>query len=891
MNRKLVSVLLILCVLLSCVAISQSAAYAANTDVSAVSAGSDVASTGADYGLAKKVEDGNILHCFNWTLSQIKSELPNIAKAGFTSVQTSPLQSHDGSHNWYWLYQPTNFNVGNELGSYNDLKSLCTEADKYGIKIIVDVVANHLAGGNDGSWAGSIDGSWRNGDYFHNEGACNNWDNRYDVTHKNIGMPDLNSEHQEVQNRAVSLVNSLKSAGVDGIRWDAAKHIGLPSENCAFWSKIANTGIFHYGEILDNPAGSSGDDYNAGLMKEYASYIGVTDASFSNHITGCIRDHKTDSWTGKWANVGVPANRIVYWAESHDTFCNNGWTNSLSEDIIDRSYAIHAARANSQTLYFSRPFDHNHDSIQYGVKGSTHYTSNQVAAVNHFHNAMVGTKEHFAVENGCFVICREGGAVIVATNGSNFDITVNNAGGLVSSGNYTDEVSGSSWKVTGSSISGHIGGSGIAVIYNQPAAGPSAFANPGNSTYKTDSMVVTLGYSNATSGTYSIDGGSFQSFTNGKKIIIGEGKPYGTCTTLTVRATGNSKTDEVTYTYTKVDPNAAQMIYFNNKYYNWNQVYCYLYVDRNGSIVSNGDWPGKEMTKGSDGMYYYEVPLGLENGKAIFTENSDNNDHRYPGTNDPGLDLNNNSMIFGENHSWTVYTGTVVTPSQPATQKPTQPATQKPTTPKPTGVVLIGDTDQSGEVSILDATYIQKHLAYLLTLKGNALSAADVDGDYNVTVLDATFIQRYLAHLSTNGSYVGKYTDGNSIVSGPTTPTTPTQPATQSVQPTQQATTAPPVSADSVVLVATATTEAPELWYAWTWSDGEGRWVKGEGDASRVVFNGLDDHVIFVRAHDDMDIDWNNGSVYNQTDDLTTQKGHTFTTTGWAGSRIAGEWS
>ncbi len=866
MNKRAISIVLALCMILSCIVCSGFTATAAEKKVATVSADKDIASTQANYGLASKVENGNILHCFNWTLNDIKNELPNIAAAGFTSVQTSPLQPHNASGTWYWLYQPTDSTIGNELGDYNALKSLCSEADKYGIKVIVDVVANHLAGWNDGTWSDSIASSWRNSNYFHNEGACSNWDNRYDVTHKNIGMPDLNSENQEVINKWAQMVEGLKSAGVDGVRWDAAKHIGLPSEGCGFWSKMSSLGMYNYGEILDNPAGNSGDDYNAGLMKEYGNYIGVTDSSYSGHITGCIRDGKADSWTGKWSGVGVPSNRIVYWAESHDTYCNNGWTNSLDERIIDRAYAVLAARADSQALYLSRPFEKNHESIQYARKGSTHFTAKEIAAVNHFHNAMVGTKEYFLSDNGCFVVCRGGGAVIVSPSGSNFDITVQNGGGLVPSGTYTDEVSGSTWTVNGSSISGHIGNTGVAVIYNQPAAGPTVYANPGSSTFKTDNINVTLGFSNATSGTYSINNGSFQSFTNGQTISIGSGISYGSKITLTVRATNGSQSDQATYTYTKVDPNATQTVYFNNKYYNWSDVYCYIYADNSGTIISNGDWPGQRMTKGQNDLWYYDVPKGLENGRAIFTENSGNNDHRYPGDGDPGLDLNYNSMIFSENRSWTIYTGGTVQPEQPTTVRPTT----NPVTPTPSGKVLIGDADQSGDVNIFDATVIQKHKAGMITLTGDALAAADSDKDGYITIYDGTEIQRFLAGYSCK--YVNTYSDGTTPVVNPTT------------KPND------PVPSGSVKLNASATSTEPEAWYAWTWGSGEGRWIKGDGSASSVIFTGLDSNVIFVRANPEMDIDWNNGSVWNQTDDQVTQQGGTFTTTGWDSNRMVGSW-
>jgi alpha-amylase len=422
---------------------------------------------GKDDGLASKAEDGNILHCFNWTLNQIKEELPSIAQAGFSSVQTSPLQPHTGGSKWYWLYQPTNFTVGNELGSYHDLQSLCSEADKYGIKVIVDVVANHVGGGNNGSWAGDLDGSLRNSDYFHNLGPCEDTDDRFELTHKNIGMPDLNSENTVIQQKVAGYIANLKSAGVDGIRWDAAKHISLPSEDCGFWPAVIDNSLYNYGEILDAPAGKSAASYNNSLIREYASYMSVTDETFSTSVTVAIRDKKVQKTNGNWLKRGVSADHIVNWGESHDTYCNGGFTNKLDQNIIDRAYAILGARADSQTLYLSRPYEKEHENIYAGRKGSTHYTSAEVAAVNRFHNAMIGTAEKYTSGAGCFVICREGGAVIVSSKDADITVTVPNGDSLVPEGTYTDEITGTTWTVDGTTMSGHIGSSGIAVIYNR----------------------------------------------------------------------------------------------------------------------------------------------------------------------------------------------------------------------------------------------------------------------------------------------------------------------------------------------------------------------------------------------------------------------------------------
>lgn len=456
MKKRFLGILLVICLMISCVtAVGFSASAQAGSET--------------DYGLADNCKDGNILQCFNWTLSQIKEELPNIAKAGFTSVQTSPLQRHNGGSTWYWLYQPTGFSVGNELGSYEDLKALCTEADRYGIKIIVDVVANHLAGSNSGVWANNIDNDLKNASYFHNQGACSDYDNRFDLTHKNIGMPDLNSENTYVQSKVSSLIGSLKSAGVDGIRWDAAKHISLPSENCSFFQNVIDPDLYNYGEILGGPAGKNAGTANDSLIQEYARYFSVTDDTYSAMMISASRDKESDKSTGYWTTKGVSSDRVVYWGESHDTYSNtDGWTKNLDQSVVDRAYAILAARANSQTLYLSRPFEKNYGSIFAGRKGSTHFTSKEIAAVNHFHNAMIGTEENFYATKGNFVISRERGAVIVSTNKSDVDISVKNTNGMVPSGIYTDEVTGAAFTVTQTTIKGHLGSAGIAVIYGDP---------------------------------------------------------------------------------------------------------------------------------------------------------------------------------------------------------------------------------------------------------------------------------------------------------------------------------------------------------------------------------------------------------------------------------------
>ena len=67
-------------------------------------------------------------------------------------------------------------------------------------------------------------------------------------------------------------------------------------------------------------------------------------------------------------------------------------------------------------------------------------------------------------------------------------------------------------------------------------------------------------------------------------------------------------------------------------------------------------------------------------------------------------------------------------------------------TKKPQGL-LMGDVDLDGEITIMDATAVQLHLAQLQMLSEEALKLADVDGSSDITIMDTTTIQLFLAQI------------------------------------------------------------------------------------------------------------------------------------------------
>lgn len=442
-------------------------------------------SQAADYGLPSGVQEGNILHCFDWTVSDVKAELANIAAAGFGSVQLSPMQRSDvrtGS-SWHDLYRPYDLAFKGGIGTEAELKDLCQEAANYGIKIIVDVVANHVD-----KTAGYHDTWWDSNGRVRWEGGINYGD-RKSITHGQLGdYGDINSESSEVIARGKAYIEKLASLGVKGIRWDAAKHIGLPSEGCGFWSAVTSVpGLYHYGEILNTPGP------NSDIIKEYGQYMSVTDNRYSNYAArenGGI----PGGYGGDWAvNYGM-GKKVVYWAESHDTYANDEWSQNVDQSVIDRAYAAYACRNEATALYFSRPNTKGFNNIKVG-KGSTHFTSKQVAEVNKFRNKMVGREDYFSSNgNACSITRKDGGAVIVMKGSGN--ISIENGGGYCPAGTYTDRVSGGTFTVTASTITGNVGSSGIAVIYDGSVGPePPTPPTPGTDLYILGNLEGTAGWS------------------------------------------------------------------------------------------------------------------------------------------------------------------------------------------------------------------------------------------------------------------------------------------------------------------------------------------------------------------------------------------------------------
>ena len=498
------------------------------------------------YGLKDNIQDGVILHCFDWTLADIQEEIPNIAKAGFTAVQTSPVHERAGKGSvWYDVYRPYDFKIGNGLGTEADLKALCAKAHEYGVKVIVDVVANHTDHPN-------VAERLKDESLYHERFGVGNWHDRHQVTFGMIGMWDLDTNNPTVQAIIKQYIQDLKACGVDGVRWDAIKHIGLPSEGDSFMQNVVDQEMYNYGEILD----STGGDDNV-LFPEYQTYMSITDNGYGNGFANSFAGGSINESVGNFNQRNAKTEKLVYWGESHDTYANDGGeSKNKSQNVIDRAYAVVAGNNGATALYFSRPFQKDKGAIKFGDKGSVHFKDAEVAQVNYMHNVCAGEPNYYVKGNGVCAQVRKSGAIIVLGSGSDRDVTVANGAGdgkWLKSGTYKDMVSGGAFTVNASTISGHVGESGIAVIYQSGpiVLTPEVIFDPADGTaFSDETLTVTATPLNATSAWIQVNGGEKETFTAAKQFTVGADVAYGKNVTITWGATdkaGKTETGSVTY--------------------------------------------------------------------------------------------------------------------------------------------------------------------------------------------------------------------------------------------------------------------------------------------------------------------------------------------------------
>lgn len=609
------------------------------------------------------VKNGTILHAWNWSFNTLTENMKEIRDAGYAAIQTSPInqvkegnQGDKSMSNWYWLYQPTSYQIGNRyLGTEQEFKDMCAAAEKYGVKVIVDAVVNHTTS----DYGAISDEIKRIPNWTHGNTQIKNWSDRWDITQNALlGLYDWNTQNTEVQAYLKGFLERALNDGADGFRYDAAKHIELPDDGnygSQFWPNITNTSAeFQYGEILQDSASRD---------TAYANYMNVTASNYGHSIRSALKNRNLSVSNISHYASDVSADKLVTWVESHDTYANDDEESTwMSDDDIRLGWAVIGSRSGSTPLFFSRPEGGGNGvrfpgKSQIGDRGSALFKDQAITAVNQFHNEMAGQPEELSNPNGnnqIFMNQRGSKGVVLANAGSS-SVTINTSTKLPD-GRYDNRAGAGSFQVANGKLTGTINARSAAVlcpddIGNAPHVFLENYQTEAVHSFN-DQLTVTLrANAKTTKAVYQINNGQQTAFKDGDRLTIGKEDPIGT--TYNVKLTGTngegaSRTQE--YTFVKKDPSQTNIIGYQNPDH-WGNVNAYIYKhDGGGAIELTGSWPGKAMTKNADGIYTLTLPANADtaDAKVIFNNGS----AQVPGQNHPGFDyvqngLYNNSGLNG----------------------------------------------------------------------------------------------------------------------------------------------------------------------------------------------------------------------------------------------------
>lgn len=428
-----------------------------------------------------------ILHVWSWNFPTIAENMKQIADAGFTMLQTSPVNacfSPEGGNikifdekegNWYHYYQPTDWTIGNNiLGTEEEMKAMLDSAKKYDIRVLVDVLPNHTAFDIDLVTDQFYEAVGGRDKMFHSSGleGISNYNDRTQCTLQGVGgLPDVNTENPLFQKYYMGFVNRLIEMGVRGFRYDTAKHIGVHSDPLDteagvtendFWDvatgrkevlgvslAIPYDSLFVYGEVLQ--------DKNV-PEEEYAGYFGQTASSYGHVLREALAKRSAkDIDLISWYHRAAPE-YLTTWVESHDTYCNANESAGLTDAQIRTGWVFLTARQNGTPLFYSRPMNSTRENYWgdnlLGARGNDEFFHPEVVAVNNFRKEMKGMKEDIRIsEDGETILVNRGdkGAALI-----NLAIEENSVGlaTTLPDGEYTDTVYGQLFKVEGGLLTG-----------------------------------------------------------------------------------------------------------------------------------------------------------------------------------------------------------------------------------------------------------------------------------------------------------------------------------------------------------------------------------------------------------------------------------------------------
>lgn len=198
-------------------------------------------------------------------LQGVIDELPYIKGLGMTAIWITPVaEQMPGGYHGYWTRDF--YKVDPHLGDMAKLTELVRRAHELGLKVVLDVVVNHVGQRNPWVTDGAHSG------WFHPDCVMNFADQRSVESCWLAGLPDLDTENPTVRHYLTDWSFWLiEQTNVDGFRVDAARH--LSKDFLRSWTgaiKAKHPSFWLLGEVY-----SSGYRYQSGFLD--AGLDAVTD--------------------------------------------------------------------------------------------------------------------------------------------------------------------------------------------------------------------------------------------------------------------------------------------------------------------------------------------------------------------------------------------------------------------------------------------------------------------------------------------------------------------------------------------------------------------------------------------------------------------------------------
>jgi alpha-amylase len=203
-----------------------------------------------------------IFHAFNQNFHDIEQYVCEVAAQGYSHIQIPPAQKSNPAPEWWARYQPVDYGVIEGMGSEADLKRLIDKAHGCNVKVIADVVFNHMANLGDGDAfedLGAFPGlSRRDFRTVQENPGARPCEIRYNDGNRDTeldcwlgGLPDL-IHNQKVKELQTAHIRKLLALGIDGFRFDAAKHMAtdVVKEYIDFIDRESQWMTWNYLEVI-----------------------------------------------------------------------------------------------------------------------------------------------------------------------------------------------------------------------------------------------------------------------------------------------------------------------------------------------------------------------------------------------------------------------------------------------------------------------------------------------------------------------------------------------------------------------------------------------------------------------------------------------------------------